>query len=440
MKKKTVKLVSAVVVLGVLCAAYEGVNFYVTSQEEKETEENDTSVDLVSLEADDITAVSFTADQNEVEFDKKDDSWTEKSDANFPVNQDTVDSAVKGVASLTADQEISDVEDMSQYDLDNPQNTITLTTADGDTSLQIGMESSNNQYYVKKEDDDKNVYLVSSSSIEPFMGTLYDFAESGTFPSVTSATITDVKVDKENSYELTQDADNLFWNAMLNSVYFMIGGFVILMPLSFGLAMLVTAKIKGTGFFRTCYFLPNMLGTTAVALMWTFMLNPNFGIFNTIENIFGLHGTIPDVLTIKTVNVWIVVLVNEWMYAGYNMLIFAAGLVAIPDELNEAAALDGATGWQRIRYIILPLMKNSFKVFSILCITGCLKVFDIIWAMTRGGPNDISSTPSIMLYTQGFSYKLFGRSSAYGVILLVLGVVLSLITNHLFREDKDLAM
>ena len=85
--------------------------------------------------------------------------------------------------------------------------------------------------------------------------------------------------------------------------------------------------------------------------MWTFMLNPNFGIFNTIENIFGLHGTIPDVLTIKTVNVWIVVLVNEWMYAGYNMLIFAAGLVAIPDELNEAAALDGATGWQRIRYI-----------------------------------------------------------------------------------------
>lgn len=212
MKKKTVKLVSAVVVLGVLCAAYEGVNFYVTSQEEKETEENDTSVDLVSLEADDITAVSFTADQNEVEFDKKDDSWTEKSDADFPVNQDTVDNAVKGVASLTADQEISDVEDLSQYDLDDPQNTITLTTADGDTILQVGMESSNNQYYVKKADDDKNVYLVSSTSLEPFMGGLYDFAESGTFPSVTSATITDVKVDKEDGYELTQDADNLFWN------------------------------------------------------------------------------------------------------------------------------------------------------------------------------------------------------------------------------------
>ena len=170
------------------------------------------SVDLISLKADEVTAVSFKADDADVEFDKKDDSWTEKSDADFPVNQDTVDDAVKGVASLTADQEISDVEDLSQYELDDPQNTITLTTADGDTTLQVGMESSNNQYYVKKEDDDKNVYLVSSTSLEPFMGGLYDFAESGTFPSVTSATITDVKVDKEDGYELTQDADNLFWN------------------------------------------------------------------------------------------------------------------------------------------------------------------------------------------------------------------------------------
>ena len=212
MKKKTVKLVSAVVVLGVACGAYVGVNSYVSSQEATEAEEEDKSVDLISLKADEVTAVSFKADDADVEFDRKDDSWTEKSDADFPVNQDTMDDAVKGVASLTADQEISDVEDLSQYELDDPQNTITLTTADGNTTLQVGMESSNNQYYVKKADDDKNVYLVSSTSLEPFMGGLYDFAESGTFPSVTSATITDVKVDKEDGYELTQDADNLFWN------------------------------------------------------------------------------------------------------------------------------------------------------------------------------------------------------------------------------------
>ena len=213
MKKKTVKLVSAVVVLGVACGAYVGVNSYVSSQEKKESEEEDTSVELTNLSTDNITSVAFTAGQDNVEFDKKDDTWSEKSDADFPVNQDTVNSAVGGVASLSAAQEISDVEDLSEYDLDSPQNEIKLTTDDGDTVLQIGLENtSTSQYYVKKSDDDKNVYLVDSSAVEPFMGTLYDFAESGTFPSVTSSTITEVKVDKEDGYELTQDPDNLFWN------------------------------------------------------------------------------------------------------------------------------------------------------------------------------------------------------------------------------------
>lgn len=213
MKKKTVKFVSAVVALGVVSGAYVGVNSYVSSQEKKESEEEDTSVELTSLSTDDITSVAFTAGQDNVEFDKKDDAWSEKSDADFPVDQDTVNTAVGGIASLSAAQEISDVEDLSEYDLDSPQNDIKLTTDDGDTVLQIGMENeSTSQYYVKKSDDDKNVYLVDSSAVEPFMGTLYDFAESGTFPSVTSSTITEVKVDKEDGYELTQDSDNLFWN------------------------------------------------------------------------------------------------------------------------------------------------------------------------------------------------------------------------------------
>lgn len=213
MKKKTVKLVSAVVVLGVVSGAYVGVNSYVSSQEKKESEAEDTSVELTSLDTDNITSVAFTAGQDKVEFDKKDDTWSEKGDADFPVNQDTLNTAVGGVASLSAAQEISDVEDLSEYDLDSPQNEITLTTDDGDTVLQIGMENeSTSQYYVRKSDGDKKVYLVDSSAVEPFMGTLYDFAESETFPSVTSSTITEVKVDKEDGYELTQDPDNLFWN------------------------------------------------------------------------------------------------------------------------------------------------------------------------------------------------------------------------------------
>ena len=213
MKKKTVKLVSAVVVLGVVSGAYVGVNSYISSQEKKESEAEDDSVELTSVDSDEITSVAFTAGQDNIEFDKKDDAWSDKSDADFPVDQDIVNSAVEGVSSLTAAQQISDVDDLSEYDLDSPQNEIRLTTENDEIVIQIGMKNdSTSQYYVKKSDDDKNVYLVDSSAIEPCMGTLYDFAQSGSFPAVTSSTITDVRVEKEDGYELSQDPDSLFWN------------------------------------------------------------------------------------------------------------------------------------------------------------------------------------------------------------------------------------
>ncbi|MDO5134475.1 MAG: sugar ABC transporter permease [Eubacteriales bacterium] len=232
--------------------------------------------------------------------------------------------------------------------------------------------------------------------------------------------------------------NEMFWKSMLNSVWFIVGGFGVLMPLSFGLALLITSKMKFTRFMKTAYFMPVILGTTTVALMWTYILNPEWGAMAQILRFLGLDQAVFDWLSTPTLNVWCVVLVNEWMYAGYNMLIFAAGLVAIPEELHEAAVIDGCGGWQKLRYVTLPLCKNSFKVFSILCVTGCLKVFDIVWAMTRGGPNNVSSTPAIMLYTQAFQYKLFGRSGAYSIILLVFGLVLSVIMNRVFRQEDDL--
>lgn len=211
MKKKTVKMISAVAVLGVLCGTYAGINAYVSSQEAKEAEIEDDSIDVLSVELDSVTSVAFTADMDDVEFEKQDDAWIEKSDKEFPVSQDSVDSAVNGIISLTADQEITDVEDLSQYDLDVPQNTIILKTEDGESVLEIGMESSGS-YYVKNAEEDSIVYLVASTYIDPFMGKLYDFAESGTFPSITSAAITDIKVEKEEGYELSQNADDLSWN------------------------------------------------------------------------------------------------------------------------------------------------------------------------------------------------------------------------------------
>lgn len=227
-----------------------------------------------------------------------------------------------------------------------------------------------------------------------------------------------------------------FYKALLNSVYFLIGGFVILMPLSFLLALLITSKLKYTKLMKTSFFMPIMLSITAVALMWVYILNPTFGAVNTILRALGLNSLAKEWLSTPTLNVWAIVLVNEWTYAGYNMLIFASGLISIPKSIYESAEIDGCIGIKKLIYISIPLCKESFKIFSILCITGCLKVFDLVWAMTKGGPNRTSETPATLLYNEAFTFKSFGTSAAIGVILLILGIILSLLlTKTIFKKE-----
>lgn len=213
MKSKTVKLVSGVAVLAVLSCAYLGVTSYVDSREKKEAEAQDTSVSLVDMEAEDITSVSFLSEDGEQEiFEKKEDVWTKKGEEDFPVSQDTIDGAVNSLASLDADQELTEPEELSEYDLDKPQNEIVLTAQDGsETILQVGMKNeASGQYYVKRQDED-NVYLAAETALTPFMGTAYSFAEAESFPTVTSATMKEVQVEKENGYTLSQDKDSLYW-------------------------------------------------------------------------------------------------------------------------------------------------------------------------------------------------------------------------------------
>lgn len=213
MKSKTVKLVSGVAVLAVLSCAYLGVTSYVDSREKKEAEAQDTSVSLVDMEAEDIISVSFLSEDGEQEiFEKKEDVWTKKGEEDFPVSQDTIDGAVNSLASLDADQELTEPEELSEYDLDKPQNEIVLTAQDGsETILQVGMKNeASGQYYVKRQDED-NVYLAAETALTPFMGTAYSFAEAESFPTVTSATMKEVQVEKENGYTLSQDKDSLYW-------------------------------------------------------------------------------------------------------------------------------------------------------------------------------------------------------------------------------------
>lgn len=213
MKSKTVKLVSGVAVLAVLFCAYLGVVSYVDSQEKKEAETQNTSVSLVDIEPENITSVSFLSEDGEqADFEKEEDTWSKKGEEDFPVSQDTIDGAVNSLAALEADQELTGPEDLSEYDLDKPQNKIVLTTQDGsETVLLVGMKNEvSGQYYVKKPDKN-NVYLVSETVLTPFMGNAYSFAEAEAFPTVTAASIKEVQVDKENGYTLSQDKDSLYW-------------------------------------------------------------------------------------------------------------------------------------------------------------------------------------------------------------------------------------
>lgn len=214
MKSKTVKLISGVAVLAVLSGTYIGVTSYVDSQEEKEAEAADTSVSVVEMDSEKITSVSFTDTEGAEEvFEKDGDNWVKKDEPDFPVSQNTLDGAVNALTALSADQKLENPGDLSEYDLDKPQNQITLTEEDGNRIiLQVGMKNeASGQYYLKKSEDDKDIYLVSAVSLEPFMGTAYEFAQAESFPALTSATIKDVKVEKENGYQLSQDSDSLYW-------------------------------------------------------------------------------------------------------------------------------------------------------------------------------------------------------------------------------------
>ena len=222
MKNKTVKMVLAVVVLGVCCGAYAGVKTYVAHQEQKESEEDsEESTTVFTASTDNIKSLDFMVDDTKTTFEKDDDSWVKKDETDFPVNQTTLDSAASAIASVDSDRVLEDVDDLSEYGLDSPSNTIKIVTKsdeeDGDditTTLYVGDEnSSTSQYYVRKDDDEKIVYLIDSSCVEPFTKSLNDYAQMDDFPAISNTdTITKISVDGDNSYELSKDEDTSTWS------------------------------------------------------------------------------------------------------------------------------------------------------------------------------------------------------------------------------------
>ena len=213
--KKSTKLVSAVVVLAVLGGVYVGLNTYVSKEEKAESSsEEESKTEVFSVKTDDIKSLEFIVDKKEVTFEKKDDSWVKKDETAFPVNQTTLDSAASAIETVEADRVLKDVEDLAEYGLDSPSNTVTVDTADGTTKLNIGDENtSTNQYYISRDDDDSTVYVVAADTVSPFMNSLYDYAQGEDFPTIDSSTVKKVQVSEDkDSYVLEENSDGATWD------------------------------------------------------------------------------------------------------------------------------------------------------------------------------------------------------------------------------------
>ena len=215
MKKKSVNLITAVGVLVVLSGAYVGVKAYVAKQEAADTESAEKeNPEIISIASADVKSIKFVIDKKEVTFEKDGDSWVKSDETGFPVDQDKIDTLVSSLNSIKAERTLENVEDASEYELDQPDNTITVTTEDGETTvIQLGMENdSTSQEYIDLNKDSSTVYVVSNSTFSSFEGTLYDFAKSGVFPTVDSSTVSKISVDgKDSSYVVEKDENN-FWN------------------------------------------------------------------------------------------------------------------------------------------------------------------------------------------------------------------------------------
>ena len=215
MKKKSVNLITAVGVLVVLSGAYVGVKAYVAKQDAAESESaEEENSEIVSIASADVKSIKFVIDKKEVTFEKDGDSWVKSDETDFPVDQDKIDTLVSSLNSITAERTLEDVEDASEYELDQPENTITVTTEDEETTvIRLGMENdATSQEYIDLNKDSSTVYVVSNSTFSSFEGSLYDFAKSGTFPTVDSSTVSKISVDAKSSSYVVEKDENNFWN------------------------------------------------------------------------------------------------------------------------------------------------------------------------------------------------------------------------------------
>lgn len=231
--------------------------------------------------------------------------------------------------------------------------------------------------------------------------------------------------------------DPNFMRSIVNNFFFAL----VVIPLQTGLALLlallVNQGLKGQTFFRTMYFAPVVTSMVVVSIVWRFLYDTNNGLINEMIGAltFGAFGPI-DWLGNPGVAMWAIIIMSVWQGAGMQMMLFVAGLQQIPGTLYEAASIDGATTWQQFRYVTLPGLRNVM-VFIFLTITiAAFQLFDQVFVMTNGGPDNATTTTVFHMYRTGFREQNIGYASAIAVIFFLIIVGINLIQRYAVEERK----
>lgn len=214
-----------------------------------------------------------------------------------------------------------------------------------------------------------------------------------------------------------------FYKSLFNTVYFA----AIVVPLqtivALGLALLVNKKLKTSKIARICFFSPVVTSMVVVAILWTFLYNKDSGLINSLLNSIGIQSQ-PFLLSEKQA-MNSIIFMSIWQAAGYQMMIFLAGLQDVPEELYEAASLDGCNWWDKFKNVTLPCIKNVSSFVILITTIQAFKLFTQPYIMTGGGPNESTKTLAYMIYEQGFQYRNVGYSCAIAVIFFLVILIVS---------------
>lgn len=227
--------------------------------------------------------------------------------------------------------------------------------------------------------------------------------------------------------------------AVKNIAVLMGAGLLVTIPIAFFLATVISKSFRGKRLFRVVYFMPVLINRVAIGLMFTFITFPKIGPLPVILNHLRLAENINLLGNINTA-MWTAAFVHVWCDVGFQMILLSSGMAALPSDVYEAAEIDGATAWERLRYITLPMMKGTLKISVILVLTGSFKVFDLIMSLTGGGPGNATQLPSTLLYTAAFSHSKFGYANAIAVMTVLFCLLITVAVNVLFGEKEGRGM